>query len=931
MAEAEPIQEQELEDQTELNGPQGIRKDCSEFKSVCTYWEDKRLSGIPIVNEYSGDVEDLDRGHEMTFTNSLKRIDFVLVWEKEIHKTTRQLNRETFEENLLNEGLELEHDEEEGRQLNFTKVHAPLDLLLIYAEILHIRLPIKECPEDEESEMGVWDMMDRLVHKVTKPFELPESEVPKVKKRYSYTYEKAKKYLYCLEENQNLLFSHATRSRIVDYILRRKEYTSSISIKPEFGIRRLLSNGTYKAAYPLHEGSWKSSSKMNMRKLLYDNWANWRCLLNTQPLNYIRVYFGEKVGLYFAWLGYYTYSLILPSVVGLMVFLYGALSLGADSISKESCDPSNNFTMCPLCNKFCGFWNLDQICTHIKATHMFDNGATVFFAIFMSFWATIYLEFWKREQAGIQFQWDLRNFQEEEEPLRPEYHTRCAKSKYKKLNKETHKLEPFFPYWRRQVPVFLTNCTIVLFLVLLALAAVVGVIFYRISVKTAFFMSGNEMVFKNATIMVSCSAAFINLIIIFILNFFYNKLAVVLTDWECLKTQSEYDNSLTFKFYILQFVNYYSSLFYIAFFKGRLGSEAKYYSGTHRQEECQGSCLTELCIQLSIIFVGKQLIKNTLVEIYLPRVRRWMKKKCCTSSENLRLIQQYKPWQKDFILDELGTIGLFNEYLEMMVQFGFVSLFVAAFPLAPLFALLNNIIELRSDANKFVTQFRRNSPTRAPNIGIWYDVLHGISRFAILVNAFLIAFTSSFIQRQLYTRVYSPTGTMEGFVNNSLSYFNVSDMPFHMAPDASVIKPRYNNTVLCRYQDFREPPWSEDKYRYSRQHWHMLAAQFIFVLIFENIVVLIVALIAYLIPDIPRKLERQMKQERVLIQRIVVETELRRAKGDGQEVLSDEEREGIKRLTDNIFNTHDSLKDAITNTLNVTFSEAGEKGDGEPV
>ena len=42
-----------------------------------------------------------------------------------------------------------------------------------------------------------------------------------------------------------------------------------------------------------------------------------------------------------------------------------------------------------------------------------------------------------------------------------------------------------------------------------------------------------------------------------------------LTDWECQRTQSEYDNSLTIKLYLLQFVNYYSSIFYVAFFKGR--------------------------------------------------------------------------------------------------------------------------------------------------------------------------------------------------------------------------------------------------------------------------------------------------------------------------------------------------------------------------
>lgn len=36
-----------------------------------------------------------------------------------------------------------------------------------------------------------------------------------------------------------------------------------------------------------------------------------------------RKYFGEKIGLYFAWLGVYTQMLIPASVVGIIVFLYG--------------------------------------------------------------------------------------------------------------------------------------------------------------------------------------------------------------------------------------------------------------------------------------------------------------------------------------------------------------------------------------------------------------------------------------------------------------------------------------------------------------------------------------------------------------------------------------------------------------------------------
>lgn len=57
--------------------------------------------------------------------------------------STRAEKREIFEENLLKEGLELETyviDEE----IHFIKVHAPLEVLRRYAEILKLRLPMKE-------------------------------------------------------------------------------------------------------------------------------------------------------------------------------------------------------------------------------------------------------------------------------------------------------------------------------------------------------------------------------------------------------------------------------------------------------------------------------------------------------------------------------------------------------------------------------------------------------------------------------------------------------------------------------------------------------------------------------------------------------------------------------------------------------------------
>ena len=110
-----------------------------------------------------------------------------------------------------------------------------------------------------------------------------------------------------------------------------------------------------------------------------------------------------------------------------------------------------------------------------------------------------------------------------------------------------------------------------------------------------------------------------------------------------------------------------------------------------------------------------------------------------------------------------------------MLQFGFVTMFVAAFPLAPLFALLNCAIELRVDAVNFVCQFRRPIADRAQDIGAWYRIMEGIANLSVLVNAFVLAFTSEFIPRLVYRSSYNRDGTLAGYVNNSLSYFNVSD------------------------------------------------------------------------------------------------------------------------------------------------------------
>jgi anoctamin-4 len=70
-------------------------------------------------------------------------------------------------------------------------------------------------------------------------------------------------------------------------------------------------------------------------QLLYTEWARPSKWYKKQPLWLIKKYFGEKIGLYFAWLGFYTNMLIPASAVGLLCFFYGLLSMNSsDNIPR---------------------------------------------------------------------------------------------------------------------------------------------------------------------------------------------------------------------------------------------------------------------------------------------------------------------------------------------------------------------------------------------------------------------------------------------------------------------------------------------------------------------------------------------------------------------------------------------------------------------
>ncbi|KAK4287830.1 hypothetical protein Pmani_039110, partial [Petrolisthes manimaculis] len=82
--------------------------------------------------------------------------------------------------------------------------------------------------------------------------------------------------------------------------------------------------------------------------------------------------------------------------------------------------------------------------------------------------------------------------------------------------------------------------------------------------------------------------------------------------------------------------------------------------------------------------------------------------------------------------------GTFEDYLEMFIQFGYVTLFSSAFPLAAMCAFLNNLIEIRSDAFKLCCVFQRPFGIRAQSIGVWQDAMELMGVLGIMVNCMLI-------------------------------------------------------------------------------------------------------------------------------------------------------------------------------------------------
>jgi threonine/homoserine/homoserine lactone efflux protein len=382
----------------------------------------------------------------------------------------------------------------------------------------------------------------------------------------------------------------------------------------------------------------------------------------------------------------------------------------------------------------------------------------------MALWSALFIEFWKRNENITAMEWGMEGF-EENEQVRPQFNGTKIRSPI-----HGHPQLHFSRYERFKRSMF--SQTVITGLVMIVIAVIAVIFAIRIAISdTGANIGGIDLGGIISSILIALQIQF--------LNGFFGEVALKLNNYENHRTDTEYEDSLIAKTFCFQFVNSYASLFYIAFVKPFIQDV----------DPClPGGCMGELQITLGTIFLTRLLIGN-LTEIGIPLIQTYMEEGKRNASANkvrdavhretveqanvlksardagvqipadyehhanvdsnqllddLTLKYEMSEIEKNYTMHVYDVmLGPFDDYAEMAIQFGYTTMFVAAFPLATVLSFINNYVEIRVDAWKLCHLCRRPEPRSVEDIGTWLLILEAMSISSIFVNSGLIAFTST--------------------------------------------------------------------------------------------------------------------------------------------------------------------------------------------
>ncbi|KAF0692715.1 Aste57867_16226 [Aphanomyces stellatus] len=462
---------------------------------------------------------------------------------------------------------------------------------------------------------------------------------------------------YINDQATTTLFRPVDRIRLTSAIVDRHLNLNALKVK-----------GLLLDSFAMHDSATLETLKQT--------WALNKTLL-TQPMGAIRDYFGEKIALYFCWLELYTKMLIIPSAIGIVVFI------------------------------------LDSI------VHLQGDWIKVGFAVVIVVWSTLFNELWKRKRTMYSVVWGMHDSGLAHLP-------RTQFEGERRMNPVDNAPQIWFKSTKWARAKIRMSLVIVAIMVLIVIVALSG-LFYLKNLSTKLTSPKDK---QWASIGVSA----LNSIQIQVLNFVYSMVAKRLNNWENHRTDIEFENHLINKVFLFQFCNSFASFFYIAYIKHYVGDNC-----------LDDDCLGELRLQLLVLF-GVQVFVSNPLEVLLPMVMQRLNRFFATKKDDDMLVKaQQSEEERQAELAPYEVDEAFQDYNEMVIQYGFVTLFVVAFPLTPAMALFNNIIEVHVDSFKLCSSYRRPFPHRASDIGSWYVVrnffLNVMNILAMVTNIAILLFT----------------------------------------------------------------------------------------------------------------------------------------------------------------------------------------------
>ncbi|XP_029991547.1 anoctamin-10-like isoform X1 [Sphaeramia orbicularis] len=397
-----------------------------------------------------------------------------------------------------------------------------------------------------------------------------------------------------------------------------------------------------------------------------------------QPLDSVNSYFGSSIGFYFSFLDFYTWSLLPPAVLGL------AIAYFSGEVQKEVVESVSG----------------SQVMSDQDASGSAVGGHMIQ-AVFSMFWSTVFMELWKRRSSSLSYRWgNLRLAERFAEP-RPGFYGNLG------VNPVTGRVEPLFPEWKRELRMALVSVPVVgLFLGLVVLGMLV---FYWGEAQVQQLHQHWDS-FHTQVLLYAPSV--LHIIYTNILATVYKNVAQALTEYENHREESSFQNHVTAKVLVFTFFNYFAVLFHIAFYKQDVPLLRK---------------------RLASLLIITQLV-NQVTEVVVPfLVDRFISASNRKENENDPEEDKYR---------NQSTLpafpGLFSEYIELLVQFGYLSLFSCVYPLTAVLLLINNLTEIRSDAYKMCKLFRKPFSPPVANMGVWQVAFEVLSFVSVVSNCWLL-------------------------------------------------------------------------------------------------------------------------------------------------------------------------------------------------